>query len=216
MKKMLALFLIISCAAFTATAKETPVITENEPVKTIYLVNHGWHVGIVLLRNDSVDSNLAVAEDFPNAQYLEIGWGDWGFYQTPDPHPGIYLNALFLPSDSVLHIVGFSGIVTSYFRNNEIIRIEIPSTAFSHLVDAIAASFALDEFGNLKALERGLYGDSRFYASNESYHLFNTCNIWVARLLQTAGLAINPSDLITAGSLMSHAEEFGTVLQSAP
>ncbi len=205
MLRVFTLLLVISCSACAASVKDTALLYENQPQKTIYLVNHGWHVGIVLPRNNITVNALAVASHFPNAQYLEVGWGDRDFYQTPEPHLGITLKAALLPTASVLHIVGFSDSVSRYFRNSEIIQIELPATDFYQLVNTIAASFAVDVAGNVDSLGSGLYGNSQFYLSNESYHLFNTCNVWVARALQNAGLDISPARSIRADSLMSSA-----------
>ncbi len=210
------LFLFASCAACTASVKDAPAISESGPHKTIYLVNHGWHAGIVLQRADISDNDWPVAGDFPNEQYLEVGWGDMDYYQTPDPHIGLILKAAVLPTASVLHIVVFSGSVPAYFRNSEIVSIELSAVGFEHLIQTIAASFALDEAGNASSMGRGLYGNSHFYQSSESYHLFNTCNVWTARALQAAGLAITPTQTISVESLMTQASRFGTVVQPDP
>ena len=47
------LFLVASCGACTATVREAPAPGESEPRKTIYLVSHGWHAGIVLGRAEA-------------------------------------------------------------------------------------------------------------------------------------------------------------------
>lgn len=214
MLRIFILLLAISGNACAAPIKDTATLHENQPPKTLYLVSHGWHVGIVLPRNDITIKALAVASDFPKAQYLEVGWGDRDFYQTPEPHLGIILKAALLPTASVLHIVGFSGSVSDYFRNSEVIQITLPATGFKQLVNTIAASFAVDGAGNVQPLGKGLYGDSQFYLSTESYHLFNTCNVWVARALQNAGLDISPVRSIRASSLMSSARKLGTVIQA--
>jgi uncharacterized protein DUF2459 len=49
----------------------------------------------------------------------------------------------------------------------------------------------------------GLYGDSRFYPAWQQFNLFNTCNVWAARALRSAGLPIE--DAITKEGLMSQA-----------
>jgi hypothetical protein len=64
------------------------------------------------------------------------------------------------------------------------------------------------------SLGPGLYGNSRFYLSRETYHLFNTCNVWTARALRAAGLPITPARAISVESLMSQARKFGAVVQS--
>jgi uncharacterized protein (TIGR02117 family) len=210
------LFLAASCGACAAPVRDAPVPGENEPRKTIYLVSHGWHAGIVLRRADLPDSIWPELGDFPNTEYVEVGWGDMDYYQTPDPHMGLIIKAALLPTASVLHIVGFSGSVPAYFPYSEIIKIEISSAGFEHLSRTIAASFATDEAGNTTSLGHGLYGNSRFYLSRETYHLFNTCNVWTARALRAAGLPITPVRAITAENLMSQARTFGVVVQSGP
>ncbi|MEA2079295.1 MAG: DUF2459 domain-containing protein [Pseudomonadota bacterium] len=208
------LFLAASCSACTAPVRETPAPSESEPRKTIYLVSHGWHAGIVLRRAEISDSDWPALEDFPDAHYLEVGWGDMDFYLTPDPHWGLTLKAALWPTASALHIIGFNGPVPAYFPYSEIIRIELSSAGFEQLSHTIAASFATDEVGNTTSLGPGLYGNSRFYLSRETYHLFNTCNVWTARVLRAAGLPITPLRAITAEDLMSQARKFGIVVQS--
>ena len=208
------LFLAVSCSACAASVRSSPAPGEDEPCKTIYLVNHGWHAGIVLRLADIPDSIWPGLGDFANAQYLEVGWGDMDYYQTLDPHMGLIIKAALLPTTSVLHIVGFSGAVPVYFPYSEIIRIELPAAGFEHLVRTIAASFARDEADRAKPFGPGLYGNSRFYLSGERYHLSNTCNVWTARALRSAGLAITPARAIRVESLMSQARRFGVVVQS--
>jgi uncharacterized protein (TIGR02117 family) len=208
------LFLAASCSACTAPVGGVPTPSESAPRKTIYLVNQGWHAGIVLRRADIFDSDWPVLGDFPDAQYLEVGWGDMDFYLTPNPHWGITLKAALWPTASALHIAGFNGPVLVYFPYSEIIRIELSSAGFKHLLHTIAASFALDEAGNTTSLGTGLYGNSRFYLSRETYHLFNTCNVWTARALRVAGLSITPLRAITAEGLMTQTRKFGIVVQS--
>lgn len=211
------LFLAVSCGACAVPVRETtPAPGASEPRKMIYLVSHGWHAGIVLRHTGILDSIWPGVGDFPNAQYLEVGWGDMDYYQTPDPRMGLIIKAALLPTASVLHIVGFSGTVPANFPFSEIIRIELSAASFEHLSRTIAASFVLNEAGNARSLGPGLYGNSRFYLSGETYHLFNTCNVWTARALRAAGLPVTPATAIRVESLMFQVRKFGKVVQSRP
>jgi len=203
-----------ACAA--PPVSETPAPVAIEARKTVYLVSHGWHAGIVLRRADIPDGIWPKAVDFSDEQYLEVGWGDMDYYQTPDPHMGLLIKAALLPTASVLHIVGFSGAVPAYFPLSEIIRFELTAVGLEHLARAIAASFARDEADNAKSLGPGRYGNSRFYQSTESYHLFNTCNVWTGRALRAAGFPFTPASAISVESLMSQARRFGVVVRSGP
>ena len=208
------LLLAVSSSACAVSVRETLAPVESEPRKTIYLVSHGWHAGIVLRRADIPGNVWPALGGFADAQYLEVGWGDMDYYQTPKPHGGLIVKAALLPTASVLHIVGFSGAVPTYFPYSEIIRIELSAAGFEHLSRTIAASFATDEAGNASSMGPGLYGNSRFYLSGESYHLYNTCNVWTARVLRAAGLPLIPATAIRVENLMSQARKFGEVVQS--
>jgi hypothetical protein len=61
------------------------------------------------------------------------------------------------------------------------------------MIQGLNASFGLGPNGTLlDLLGPGLYGPSLFYRSIQSFHVFNVCNHWVARLLSAAGLPTAP------------------------
>jgi uncharacterized protein (TIGR02117 family) len=186
----------------------------NEPFKSIYLASHGWHAGIVIKRADIPEGVWPEHNDFPDAEYLEVGWGDKDYYMTPDPHMGITLKAGLWPTDSVLHVVGFRGSVTRYFSRSDVTRIDLSYEGFKRLCQYISGSYARDEKGNSQPLGPGLYGLSQFYLSRETYHAFNTCNVWTARGLKGAGCPITPGTTLTVDELMSRVAGFGTVIQA--
>lgn len=188
----------------------------DEPSKTIHLVSHGWHAGMVVKRADIPPGIWAQHNDLPEAEYLEVGWGDKDYYMTPGPHLGITLKAGLLPTESVLHIVGFRGPVTRYFPQSEVIRIDLSEAGFERLCRYLEHSYARDADGLSPPLGPSLYGDGRFYLSRETYHAFNTCNVWTARALRDAGCPITPAGTLTVDTLMDHAAGFGRVIQTRP
>ena len=56
--------------------------------------------------------------------------------------------------------------------------------------------------GGVFAGRGGLYGDSSFYDAVGTYSLFNTCNTWTARGLQSAGFDIGTAFKARAASVM--------------
>ena len=135
---------------------------------------------------------------------------------TPNPGLGITLKAGLLPSASVLQVVGFRGSVTDYFPRSEVIRIDLSEAGFRRLCRYFENSYASSETGASQPLGPSLYGDGQFYLSREAYHLFNTCNVWMARALREAGCPIIPAANIRAITLMTRVAKFGTVIQTAP
>ena len=188
----------------------------GEPSKTIYLVSHGWHAGIVFKRADIPAGIWPQHNDFSDAEYLEVGWGDKDYYMTPSPHMGITLKAGLLPTASVLHIVGFNGSVTRYFAHSEVIRVELSEAGFQRFCSYLENSYALDEAGRSQPLGPSLYGAGQFYLSRESYHAFNTCNVWTARGLREAGCPVTPAENLSIDTLMATVAKFGAVIQNGP
>ena len=185
-------------------------------ITAIYIVNHGSHAGIVLKRANFPNSVLPVQANFPNADYLEIGWGDKDYYQAQDPHFGLLLKAALLPSASVLHILGFNTKPAEIFPASEIIRINLTRSSMEKLVRYIVKSFARNEQGFAQVLGPGLYGHSYFYLSREHYHLFKTCNVWIAKALNSADIPITPFTAISSDSLMEQLYEYGEIVSKKP
>ncbi len=196
-----------------SSISSAPAAIDAPPKISIYLVNHGWHAGIVLERQYLSDRVEVLQQDFTHADYLEIGWGDSDFYQIPEPHIGHILKAGLFPSASVLHLVGFSGDVKRQFPYSEIVALKLTPKQLDQLGHYIAASFASNSEGKIESLGGGLYGDSRFYQSKESYHILNSCNVWTARGLKQAGLALYPASAVTVDDLMGQLRGLGKVIQ---
>ena len=205
--------LLLACAS---PPKDLFPPAPGEPFKTIYLVRQNWHAGIVVKRADIPPGVWPQHQDFPDADYLEIGWGDRDYYMTPSPHFGITLKAALLPSASVLHIVGFRGSVTRYFPDSEVIRVELSEAGFQRLCSYFESSYALDRHGGSRPLGPSLYGKGQFYLSTESYHAFNTCNVWTSRALRDAGCPVTPAGNLSIDALMATVAEFGVVIQHMP
>lgn len=157
----------------------------------IYLVNHGWHVGIVVewAWAEPVWPELPA---LPSAPYIEVGWGDRKYYMHPDPGVGTTMRAGVWPTDSVLHLVAVGTDPAQFFRNTEVLRLTVPAEGYRDLLVYIAEAFERGGDGRAQPLGSGLYGQSQFYAGQAQYHVFNNCNHWVARALRDAGVSLDP------------------------
>jgi uncharacterized protein (TIGR02117 family) len=143
----------------------------GDPRRRVYLVSHGWHTGIVVRRADIPTGVWPESEDFPGAEYLEVGWGERDYYQTREPGVWLTFKAALWPTPSVLHIVSFSGPVSSYFQHSEVIELELTQSGIEHLSGFVHDSFDRDGAVRSGQLGRGLYGHSAFYPAREKFHL---------------------------------------------
>ncbi|MGY6276056.1 DUF2459 domain-containing protein [Methylomonas sp. MgM2] len=175
---------------------------------SIYVVNHGWHTGLVVRRIDIPSGLIPEAADFPSSDYLELGWGDWDYYQSSGPGLWLTLKASLWPTASVLHVVGIQGAAASHFAGYEMIRLDVARAGFARFVAYLHSSFL--RLGALKTrpIGSGWEPHSLFYPARGKFHLLNTCNSWVASALEAAGYPMGTLEPVTAGQLMAKVRPF--------
>ncbi len=187
---------------------------EGEAVKSIYVVSHGWHTGVVVRRQDIPDGVWPEHHDFADSEYVEVGWGDRDFYRAPEATSGLALKAVFWPTSSVLHIVGVDDSRERVPPGSEIVKIDLSDRGHTELSTFIQDAYARDERGRAIPLGPGPGRNSRFYLASEKYYLLKTCNNWTARALRSAGLPITPLYAFTARNIMYQVRKFGTAIRS--
>jgi uncharacterized protein (TIGR02117 family) len=185
----------------------------GEATATIYVVGHGWHTGIVIRRNDIPAEAWPEYRRFLASRFLEVGWGDRAFYESPEAGVRMALKAAFSSEGSVLHVAGFDSSPATYFSRVEIIEIELSSRGVEALARFVSATYALDGAGQPIEVGPGLYPVSRFYAATGRYSLLYTCNTWVAEALRAAGCPITPTLAVTAGNVLLQAERCGRAVR---
>ncbi|GAB4362918.1 MAG: DUF2459 domain-containing protein [Methylohalobius sp. ZOD2] len=183
------------------------------PGNAIYVVNHGKHAGLMIRRADIPANRIPERADFPGAEYLEIGWGERDYYQADDPGVWLTLKAALWPTASVLHVVGVSGTPRKAFAGLEVLRVTLNRDAFSRLVRDIDESFVRMNGDKALPLRRGQYGDSWFYPARGRFHIFNTCNGWIADKLKRAGLQLGWVDPFTSDQLMAGLRRSGVAVE---
>lgn len=198
---------VLFLSACTGADRELYPPGACEEAKTIYIVSHGWHTGFVIDAHDLHDVLVGVKQDFAGAEYIEIGWGNKTFYQAENITFGLALRALFSSSESILHVVGLMNEPDIVFPASEVIRVQISSAGYYNLLSYLDRTFRKKD-GRLVRIDDGLYGWSRFYAANGDYHIFNTCNNWVATGLRQTGFPITDTYAATAGNVMYQVSQY--------
>lgn len=202
---LLCIGLLVACSsqpkALTPTTSTSPLLSDE-----IFVVSHGWHTGLVLPASLIHAKLPALQQRFPKTPYIELGWGDKGFYQAQEITTGLTLRAIFWPTESVVHAVAVPTNVARYFPQSEVLKLCLTQEEMESLLTFVASSFALDNKGLPQAQKKGLYGNSQFYRGVGDYYLMNTCNKWTAKALQSAGLKGSALFKLTAGSVMSLVE----------
>jgi uncharacterized protein (TIGR02117 family) len=201
---LVALALFVGLAVLTARSGDRRLYppADGAPAVEIHVVNHGYHSGLSLPRaalarvaaRRGHAALLTVSTRFADYDWLEIGWGDEGFYRLVPSVASltvrIALRALFMPGNaSILHVVGLRSHPQAAFAALDVVPIRISEAGLERLVGLLEASFARG--GNAAPaddLGPGIYGPSRFFRGSGAFHLLRVCNHWVADLLDAAGI----------------------------
>lgn len=216
------------CAVSQAVADAA---STTAPAHRVHVVFHGWHSGIAVRAADVPPQAWPARRDFPQAEFLEVGWGDRAYYMAADPSVWLGLRALLWPTPGVLHVVAFDGPPERRFPPAGVVELELNAPGFASLVASVRDSHERvpsppgrppsappggDADDWPPPLGPGLYRNSLFYASRERFHLFKTCNVWTASVLAAAGVPLRPASALTAGALFAQLRPLGRVLQAPP
>jgi uncharacterized protein (TIGR02117 family) len=195
------LLLALATGCLGAVASLYPP-AEDAPAELVWVVDHGWHTGLVMARSSIPRGLLPEQNDFPVARYLEVGWGDADFYRARDPGLALAIRAAIASRASVVHVVGLPMRPEQIFAARDVVEIRLSRPGFEALARFVDDGF--DREGHRRAPRLGgrLHGASAFYPARGRYHLLNTCNTWIARALRAAGVPITPVYAMTAGNLM--------------
>lgn len=195
----------LAAALLVACVPTLPSPDEDGERRTraVHVVSNGWHTAIVVPRQAVAATGLVPeAADFAGAAYLEFGWGDREYYPARRTTIGMTLRAALTPTPAVMHVAGRARLPEPG-DGRETIRVALSETGLRDLARAISGAFDRPEGGRARPVAAGLYAHSHFYPARGSFHLFNTCNTWTARMLRAGGVGLSPSGVVTADDLMT-------------
>lgn len=183
----------------------------GEPVRSIYVINHGaLHTGLAVKRSDIPPGVWPANRDYAKSKFLEIGWGDDDGYRKPLT-VGIAAKALAGSRRTVLLADGFNAVREKVNSPRfAVIQVDLSDSGFARLCRHIEQTYALDESGRPIRLGKG------WYRARGTYSAFHTCNTWAAEGLRRAGCPITPAYCLTPGPLLSQVRHFGRALRPTP
>lgn len=184
--------------------------SEQHPF-TVYILNQCWHTGIVLKVSDISENDLPEVKTFTGNQYIDIGWGDEEYYRIPGFDLPLALRALLSPSSSALKIRTLNIPIETYYETfTYCIAFHLTGDEFRTLCKYIGDTFMRN--GSKSTLLENRGNIVYFYKAVGDYHLFNTCNTWVADALENSGIPVSTSMIISGSDLFNSIKDYGKVL----
>jgi uncharacterized protein (TIGR02117 family) len=177
----------------------------------VYLIKQRWHTGLVF-EKAKVDTFIwNEINSINDKSFVDVGWGDKDFYQHPGFDAELAFKALFYPTESTLRVEEINIPIKQYAEISDIaVRIELTQNQFNDLCRYVHDTYLRNENDELVIFSEQYNGNIKFYKAKGNYHIFNTCNSWIAKALKHAGFDIS-ENIILAEQLFNEAQEFGTV-----
>lgn len=180
----------------------------KDELRSIYVVQRGWHTGIAVAVADWPNRDWSLLKEFPEAEYLEFGWGDERFYQAERNTPWLGTRAVLWPTSSVIHVIAFDAPLGD-MQANAVEVVQVSRSGLQQLTRSIEGEFAGVRPTEAGPQTRLAPSPNRFYTGKRSFYFPRMCNWWIARHLAAAGCPVEPWTIVTASQVMEKARGFG-------
>ena len=168
----------------------------------IYVRNISWHTGIIIPVDSLALAMIPELESFEASDYVEFGIGDEVYYQKEEPTYYDAARAAVIPTTAVVKVKGRS--ITpeklATFYDGYIYKTTINDTKYRKLLKYISGSIKReDDMPAISSIKQ--QSNSIFYKCTQKFHIFNTCNNWLAKaldesgIMKVAGVVIRSQDL---------------------
>lgn len=194
--------LIISGLLFSANiVSEEALSQNNEKVFEVFVIQSRWHTGLILKTADIDTSDWPEIAQYRNYTYVDIGWGDEKFYQATEISVFLAAKAVLWPTPSILEIYAFNSPPENFYGPKaRILRIPVTKQQKSALSRFVADSYLRNIAGQVQ-LSPLYETNTRFFLATRKYHLFRTCNTWMALAFKDAGFPVQSSFILNARQL---------------
>ncbi|MGE0596402.1 MAG: DUF2459 domain-containing protein [Hyphomonadaceae bacterium] len=164
--------------------------------------SNGFHTS-VSLPAASLPEDHPLRALFPDALWVEVGWGDEAFFREAGGgtvEQGVA--AAFAGGPTVVQAYPYRGEPAAVFSAEATRYAAITREGAAALAAYLDAELVRGGDGAPIVVAPGHNGEALFLRGREGrFHLFNNCNHWTARALRAAGLPVR--DSMTADAVMA-------------
>lgn len=173
----------------------------------VWLISDALHTGLVFEYDWLLESGFVPPQGFPHARYVTLSWGDRTAYvQRRLNNVGEVLNALFLPSESVMELIPADWHVTEVCPHQRIWQKRVPREVGPELAAFLNHCSITDENDRPNVVGTSSWGDGVLLESRHAYFYPRVCNIWTVQAMEAMGARMNPWTAISANGVIRQAE----------
>ena len=161
------------------------------PDPLLYFTNNGLHTHLILPSQGLKTLVPQLSKYFLDEPWLQLGWGDFGYYGSAKQTKLLGFRALFMPTKAIIGVRSIRDLTNDFPQRTRIYAIPLPKAAMDATLLFISRYFQFDESDDLTVVRKKANGEL-FFSANGTYSILNTCNNWTAYALREAGLKISP------------------------
>ena len=166
-------------------------MTATMPDPLLYFTNNGLHTHLILPSQRLKTLVPQLSKYFLDEPWLQLGWGDFGYYGAAKQTKLLGFRALFMPTKAIIGVRSIRDLTNDFPQRTRIYAIPLPKAAMDATLLFISRYFQFDESDDLTVVRKKANGEL-FFSANGTYSILNTCNNWTAYALREAGLKISP------------------------
>lgn len=177
----------------------------------IFIIKQYWHTAIVIHSEDIDKNKYRFMKYFDKYNLIDFGWGDELFYQHSDFDLYLGARAILTPTSSTLRIEGINLPKELFFEYSELVaKLSVNKNQLEKILGFIEDTFyKVDgDYILLNSVADKIF----FFKAKGYYHLFNTCNTWLAKCLSQAGFDIETNIILTE-QLFSEIIKYGEIIK---
>ncbi|MGJ8632482.1 MAG: DUF2459 domain-containing protein [Luteolibacter sp.] len=188
----------------------TTYTPERPPDVQIWLIADSLHTGMVFPYDWLLESGFIPPVDFPEAKYVTFSWGDRRSYINKRWLTAKEIvQAIFLPSPSVMECIPINWDVASVSPNQHIWMKLVPRSQGPHIAAFLNHCTIPGDDGKPITVGTASWGGGVLLESPYSYYFPRICNVWTGQALEASGTYINPISSIHRDLLVMEAERKG-------
>jgi uncharacterized protein (TIGR02117 family) len=200
--------LVVVCLVLLAAACSAPTFDAPADDAVIYVIERGWHTDIGVPVEEIAGPLGSLEADYPGVTVLVFGFGERQFLVDRKKTFGSMLKAL-LPSHSALLLTALRASPQAAFGQPNVVVLHVSRASLERIEATIWQEFELSAAGQPMWLAEGPYPGSAFYAAQDTYDAFYTCNTWTAGTLRSGGLPMPVTGVLFSGQVMGMARWIG-------
>jgi len=174
----------------------------------LYFTNNGLHTHVVMPSQALKELVPDLSQYVGDEAWLQIGWGDAGYYGAAKQTLLLGARALFTPTTAIVGVRCISNLSADFPKSTRLYPITLNQPAMDAALLLISRHFKLNQSGSLTLVREKPAGEL-FFKSIGTYSILNTCNNWTAYILQEAGLKISPKLTIGPGQVERNVRKNG-------